>query len=376
MLKRLALVSLPFLVACSSMSSTPNRFVIDKRWVRDTLKEEYLGGRRMHRFSPVLTETMVITANSIDGMVAYDRQTAHRRWRLDIKDGCEGGAVISDGVLFFGAGDGQFYAVQAESGTVLWSYPLKSEGLSRPLVKGPEVFVLGGNNVVHSLNAKTGKLNWVYNRREATNISIRGGSRPALAGDLLLVGFSDGALVALKKSSGAIVWEATLNRNKRFKDVDASPVVDGDMIYVSSYDGALYALNRSDGRVMWMVDEGGYDQVLVKGKTVFHSSSTGKIMAIDKSSGKVIWSHDNPRGIATAPTLMKGVLIFGEMSGALRFLDARTGDFLGEFSPGRGVTSTASVDSKTGDVYFMSTDANLFALRVSWQKMFHNWEWE
>src|SRR3712207_7702884 len=59
-------------------------------------------------------------------------------------------------------------------------------------------------------------------------------------------------------------------------------------------------------------------------------------------------------------TLFRSV---GEMSGALRFLDARSGELLGEFAPGRGVTSKATVDSLKGEVYFMSHDANLYALQ-------------
>ena len=192
----------------------------------------------------------------------------------------------------------------------------------------------------------------------------------------MLIGFSDGALVALNKSSGSIVWEANLNRNKRFRDVDAAPLVDGDNIYISSYDGALYSVNRVDGKILWMVDEGGYEEGLLNGNFLYFSSSTGKTMALDKASGKVIWSRDNPRGIATGPVLYKGVLMVGEMEGALRFLDARTGDLLGEFSPGRGVTSRASLDPQLGEIYFMSTDANLFALKASWKRHAKDWAWE
>ena len=363
-------------ISCSTLKTSSNKFVVEKRWVRGTNEQEYLGARRIHRFTPVLTEKLVITGNAIDGVVAYDRNTAHTRWRLDIKDGVEGGAQLAEDVLYFGSSDGQFYAVQCESGKVLWSYPLKAEGIAKPLVRGGVVYVLSGNNVAHALNAKTGKLIWIYNRREASNISVRGGSQPALAGDLVLIGFSDGALVALNKSSGSIVWEANLNRNKRFRDVDAAPLVDGDNIYISSYDGALYSVNRVDGKILWMVDEGGYEEGLLNGNFLYFSSSTGKTMALDKASGKVIWSRDNPRGIATGPVLYKGVLMVGEMEGALRFLDARTGDLLGEFSPGRGVTSRASLDPQLGEIYFMSTDANLFALKASWKRHAKDWAWE
>lgn len=364
------------LVACSSMSRSQNKFVVEKRWARSTLESEYLAGRRMHRFQPIVTDKLVIGANSIDGVSAYDRRTGWQKWRFDIKDGVEGGALLAEGVLYFGAGDGQLYAVQPETGAVIWTYPLKAEGLARPYVHAGTLYVLGGNNVAHALNAKTGKLVWIYNRREASNLSVRGGAQPVVAGDLVLIGFSDGALVALNKTSGSLIWETNLNRNKRFRDVDAATVVDGEHIFASSYDGSLYALNRVDGKILWNVDDGGYEEVLVSGNTLYFSSTTGKTMALDKTSGKILWSKDNRGGIATAPVLYRNVLIVGEMDGALRFLDARNGEQLGEFAPGRGVTSKVAVDQKKGEVYFMSHDANLFALRVNWRKGARDWPWE
>lgn len=364
------------LSACTTMKAAPNRFTVEKRWTRSTYEQEYLAGRRVHRFAPIVTDRMVFTGNSVDGLVAIDRSNGQTRWRFDIKDGVEAGAELNEGVLYFGAGDGQFYAIQADTGNVLWTYPLKAEGIAQPLVQGGVVYVLGGNNVAHALDAKTGKLMWLYNRREGSNLSVRGGSQPAIAGDLLVMGFSDGALVALNKSSGSLVWEVNLNRNKRFRDVDAGPVLDGDTIYVSSYDGALYAVSRGDGKILWTIDDGGYDEVVISGSNLYFSTTTGKTMAVDKGSGKVLWSKTNPNGIATGPTLYKNVVIVGEMNGALRFLDARNGELLSEFAPGRGVTSKATVDSKKGEVYFMSHDANLFALRVAWRKHVRDWPWE
>lgn len=373
---RLLAVAVVFLTGCTMIKNAPNRFVVERRWVRGTVDADFLGGQRIHRFQPILTEKLVIVGNAIDGLVAYDRDTAHTRWRMDIKDGSEGGAQLVEDILYFGASDGQFYAIQSESGKILWSYPLKAEGIARPLVHGGVVYVLGGNNVAHALNSKTGKLLWTYNRREAGNISVRGGSQPAVAGGLVLIGFSDGALVALNKSSGSIVWETNLNRNKRFRDVDASPIIDGEMAYVSSYDGALYSVNIKDGTIQWTVEDGGYDEVLIVGQSLFFSSSSGQTMALDKLSGKILWKRQNPNGIATAPVLYKGVLMVGEMEGALRFMDARSGELLSEFSPGRGVTSRATVDTKTGEVYFMSLDANLFALRANWKRYEKDWPWE
>jgi outer membrane protein assembly factor BamB len=372
----IALISILLFSGCSVLNSRPHRLSVEKKWVRSTLEKEYLGGRRIHRFEPILVDNLIIAANSIDGVAAYDRGNGHLRWRLNIKDGVEGGAQYADGLLYFGASDGQFYAIHPDSGRVLWTYPLKAEGLAKPLIHAGVVYVLGGNNVAHALNAKTGKLLWLYNRREASNLSVRGGAQPALAGDKLLMGFSDGSLVALNKSSGALIWETNLNENLRFKDVDASPVVDGNRVYVSSYDGSLYALDVADGHVVWNVEDGGYSPVLLRGNFLFYTSSSGHTMALDKHTGKVLWKRTNAEGIGTSPRLYKGILMVGEMNGTMQFIDARTGELLTTFAPGRGVTSPAAVDRNDGDIYFMSADANLFALRVAWKRFSKDWPWE
>lgn len=360
--------------ACASQPA--QKLAVERSFARSTLEKQFLGGRRIHRFTPILTDDMVITANSIDGIVAYDRTWAREQWRMHIQDGIESGATLYDGILYFGAGDGFFYAIKASDGKMVWSYPLKAEGLGKPAISGDRVFVLGGNNVAHALDAKTGKLVWIYNRRDASNLSIRGGSQPVVQGDVVYIGFSDGYLVALNRTSGNVVWEVNLSQNKRFRDVDATPVLDGDLIYISSYDGKLYALQADGGKILWTVDEGGYDEVLKSGKTLFLSSTSGKILAVEKATGRIIWSKQNPKGISTAPVLWRNVLLVGEMSGALRFLDGRTGEYLSQFEPGRGVTSKPMVDKTGNEVYFMSADANLYALKLSFKKQNELWPWE
>jgi outer membrane protein assembly factor BamB len=71
-------------------------------------------------------------------------------------------------------------------------------------------------------------------------------------------------------------------------------------------------------------------------------------------------------GIATGASMLKGLVVFGESQGALQILDAASGKQISSFSPGRGILSPPTVDEKTGMVYFISNEANLYALRVGW----------
>lgn len=367
------------LLGCANLRTgpQPRKFVLERNWVRSTTNGEFLGFRRMNRMSPLLTESLLIQANSIDGVVAFDRATGSERWRLNIENGVEGGVVLSnDGRLFFGANDGQFYSVQAESGKVLWTFPVRAETLAAPSLDGGQIYFQSGADVIYSLDASSGKQIWTYNRQTTTNLSIRSTTTPVVVGETLYTGFSDGFLVALRKRDGGMIWERKLTRSQRFKDVDGTPVADGDTLFVSSYDGALYSLKRETGDINWQVDEGGYTPVTLDKDVLYYASVTGQVMALDKGSGKTIWANQLSTGIATQPTLYRGYLLYGESEGALVVADAQTGRSINRFEPGRGLVSRPAVREDSGEVFFISNNANLYALKMGLRRWADRLPWQ
>lgn len=372
------ILGLVFLSAgCSSAPRVDKKkFIVKRHWLRSTPEGEVLDFRRMNRMRPVVTEKLVIGGNAIDRMTAFNRKTGKVVWVRNLTKGVEGGAQVVDNWLFFGASDGLFYALNAETGQTEWTFPVRVETLGEPLVHNGVVYFLAGNNVLYALEAVSGRQIWTYNRLDPSQLSIRGASRPLIVGANLYLGFSDGSFVALNKDKGTVAWEQNINQNKRFRDVDSSPVTDGKRIFVSSFDGALYCLDPKDGTIYWRVEEGGYAPVLIVKDTVFYSTSTGKVLALDKASGKVIWSRDNVRGIASEPVFYRGLLVYGESHGALQILDASTGQQVSKYKTGRGITSSPYLDQKTGDVYFMSANAILYALQLGWDVPHRVWPWE
>ncbi len=372
----LILSHMTLLSSCASwVKPTSNQLEVSKRWVRSTVNSEYLGFRKLHRFTPLEYEGLIIQGNAIDGVKAYKKNNGNLAWTFPVKDGAEAGAEIAGGLVYFGSSDGYFYAIKADTGQLVWSFPIRSEGLGQPRVQGGAVYFLAGNNVAYALDAKTGRQIWLYSRRDASVLSIRGGSRPSLAGSLVVLGFSDGAVLALQKDNGSVVWESQLNRNKRFRDIDAEAIIQGDKVYVSGFDAQLFCLDLKSGKTLWTVDQGAFSGVLVDGQNIFISSSSGQILSLDRDSGKTAWKKDL-KGVGTRPVKLGSTLLVGEYAGSLRVLDPRNGNDLQSFNPGRGVTSEPLVDSETGEVYFISADANLFALRLAWTKRSENWPWQ
>lgn len=352
------------------------KFEISRAWARHTVDNPYTGFRVQHRMPPILYKSLVIQGNGIDGIRAYNKQSGRLVWAFPLKGGVEIGATLAGDKVFFGANDGFFYGLNADTGDVLWSFPLKAEGLGAPVVDGDNVYFLSANNTAYALKIASGEQVWVYNRIESTNLNVRGTAEPIILGSNLLLGFSDGAFVALDKARGSVIWERQLGTGIRFKDVDSKAVVDGDRVYVSSYDGQLYCLSSGDGRTLWSNEEGGYSAVTIEGDTLYYASSMGKVIALDKGSGKLIWSKKINRSIATQPVFFKGLVIYGEWDGSLRAVDARTGAEVSHYSTGRGVASTPIIDTTTNIIYLTSVDANLFALRTGWTTNAHKWAWE
>lgn len=362
------------LAGCSTLENwSPGKaerreFRVRNAWVHSAPETRNEGYRKINRMTPLIAGNLIISGNSIDGLVAHSRDDGHEVWRLRNVNGVEGGAALIRDRIFFGASDGMFTSVNVRNGQILWSVPTKAETLSEPLLDGEtgRVYILTSTNTVFAFEADSGKTAWVYTRPDANNFSIRGGTKPALHNGTLYVGFSDGYLAALNSKNGQILWDVQLNRNKKFRDVDTSPVINGDRLYVAGYDDRLYCLNAGSGEVVWRQDGGGYAGLTIVGNRLYYPTSDGDLRALDKETGKVLWTVSVKDGIATAVVPYKGLLTFGESRGRLRFIETTTGKDVGSFEPGRGVFSAPSVDEKAGRVYFISNEANVYAIDAAW----------
>ncbi len=375
-MKLLLIASLSlFLLGCSTLDQKLERwternnqreFQVKTAWVFSVSKNENLGFRKINRMTPIIAGDLVIQGNALDGMSAYSKESGRLMWRLPILNGVEPSATLIKDRLFFGASDGNFYSVAASTGVVQWTFATKSENLSEPLLHDGVIYFLAGNNVFFALDAATGKQLWLYSRQDTSQFSIRGGGAPALYNGNLFVGFSDGSVVAMNAKTGNVVWELQLNRNKRFRDIDATPVVDNGLIYVAGYDDKLYCISPDKGDVQWRIDGGGYSAVTVIGDKIYYPSTTGEVLALKKSNGEKIWSFKLKEGIATSIKSYKGTLVFGESQGRLQFLDQNTGKVIGGMAPGRGILASPQIDEKLNRIYFISGEANLYALDAGW----------
>lgn len=359
------------LSACSSLSTQSSQRPVRTTvgFIRSTVETPITRFRKINRARVIYTDKLLVAANSHDGLVAYDIETGNKKWTYVVSNGVEKEPAVFNNRMYFGGNDGFFYCVNLESGQEIWKTHIKSEIVATPAFDTQEgrVYFMTTSNSVLALEAESGRQVWSYTRQDPSSYSIRGGTTPLIHKNLLYVGFSEGSFVAFNKSNGTISWEIQLNKNKRFKDIDSSAVIEGDKIYVSGYDDRLYVLSASNGDIIQKFEAGGYVPVTIDGSLLYYSSSNGKVYALNKENLKIVWEYTVTNGLPTEISLYDNYVIFGESQGDLVLLDKKTGEHIHHFEPGRGIQSPIVVNEKRSQVYFISGEANLYSMGVTWK---------
>src|SRR5260370_11201882 len=121
-----------------------------------------------------------------------------------------------------------------------WSTPTAAYINSSPAEANGMVYIGSNDKAMYALDANTGKILWAHN----TNDGV--GSSPAVANGIVYVGSDDNNVYAFNTRTGATVWIYTTGG-----PVWSSPVVANGVVYVGSNDSLIYAFHRAEGSGLW-----------------------------------------------------------------------------------------------------------------------------
>ena len=189
----------------------------------------------------------------------------------------------------------------------------------------------GGNGFLHCLDAETGKEIWKTAIGPSVLVSQSPGPRctPAVDGDRVYGLTTQGRLVCLKISDGAILWQKELVKElggnpPGFGGYSESPLVDGDKLICTpgGKKACMVALNKLTGDVYWTCeapfnDGTGFSSIVkaeVGGVKQYITLAHKKLglIGVDAETGKFLWNYNRiANGTSNAPTpLVKGEYVF------------------------------------------------------------------
>jgi outer membrane protein assembly factor BamB len=245
-----------------------------KRWAFET-------GNVVHA-SPAVTAGVLYIGSWDRNLYALDAATGLLIWKFQTGDdtdtynqvGIASSAAVAVGTVFFGCRDGHFYAVDARTGARKWDHDNKGGWvIGSPAVdRGIVYFPTSDGERFMALDALTGTT--VY---DIPNKAVSFSS-PAVVGDSIFYGTSDGWLHAINTRTGVSKADFRTEGSKQnaAKYIDAGGKINSAALYPdSTLDGVIIGLDRmfSLGSVL-------SSPVVVDG-VVYFGSTDGNVYAVE-----------------------------------------------------------------------------------------------
>lgn len=211
----------------------------------------------------------------------------------------------------------------------LWKTELKIP-INTEIVVDESLLVVSTNgNVVYALNWQ-GEIVWRYEHRmnasRKGNLQLFGAAKPLLTEDIVFVGFSDGAVVSLDRTTGTAVSTAW-NGAGRYPDIIAQPLQTTTGVVVSGFEQPTW--QEHTGSVGWQHSFGAtHSAVLLSennGIYLVHPGSDGILRKIDSTTGTVIWEWDSglQSALSTPVMLSDGNMLFSSSTGGMYIVDGQ-----------------------------------------------------
>lgn len=313
---------------------------------------------------PVVVGDLLFSADLSGKVTAFHRIHGYPLWTAQLPGPVDGSLAYGRSKLFVGDLRGNLTALNARDGSISWKFKITSEWLSPALVHRDRIIIQAANDEVYALSETKGTEIWHYSRRGDEKMTVRGNASPAIWGDKVFLGFSDGYLAAVDVNNGLELWTKRLRSRDRFYDVDTTPVVDAEGVIAASFDGKAYSLDTHSGAIQWVFPTGAYSAPAVSDDRVFLAGLDGHVYALEKGTSKLIWKSEQFQGVGLGPVISDNFLVMSSSEGTMLVLDPKTGQTILKDTQGAG-TLAPPASAEDGWFYILSNYNNLSAFRVA-----------
>ena len=261
--------------------------------------------------------------------------------------------VDADGSVYFGSGDGNFYALDA-SGDETWRYNIGAPIIADPIFDNQGRIIFGAlDGALYCLN-KDGSVVFIY----WTEGPIFSKASVDLAGNIYF-GSNDFYVYKLNPSG------EVLGRFETGGWVDSEPTFlsDGRLCF-SSYDGVIYVVDQDLAELARYETDTWLTRALAVGPddTIYAGGTDGFLYAVDPS-GVLKWQFDSGQAIFSSPVVTDTSVFFGSNAGRFYSVDAAQGFENWRFNISSiEIISGPATLAKDGLLYFAASDHRAYGV--------------
>ena len=271
--------------------------------------------------------------------------------------------AVANGKVFFGSGDGNVYAADAQTGVLQWKFATKDVVHASPAVVNGTVYIGSWDSYLYAIDAETGQEKWALKTGEDAAIHNQVGfqSSPAVVDGVVYVGCRDAHVYAVDAATGRKKWDYPTSKSW----VIGTPAVRDGVAYVGTSDSARFmALDAKTGRLRFNFNAKAYvfSSAALAGDLAYVGDHNGRLYAINTKSGALAWEFQTEAAKKDALKVLNGDGSLNQEAFAPLFNDFEDMylDFYKFISIG-AIMSSPVVDR--GVVYFGSMDGSLYALQ-------------
>ncbi len=251
-------------------------------------------------------------------------------WKYGERPLLEFPPVFVDGTLYGVDNNGHAFAIDADSGKVLWKRRVARLNASSPTYAYHRLFVVNlAPGHIEALNPKNGKTEW------KKDLPGRSESAPVVVGKRVFFGDEDGTMYAVDRRNGHTIWTTQLCGS-----IKAAPAYEHGILFTGDYGGCMSAVNSHSGRIKWQTSSQGlglgvagrfYSTPAVAFGRVYVGNLDHRVYSFEAESGDIAWSHStggyvySGPAVADTPRTRPSVYV-GSVDGNVYALDAKTGD--------------------------------------------------
>ncbi|WP_321391412.1 PQQ-binding-like beta-propeller repeat protein [Emcibacter sp.] len=340
-------------------------------------------GRRALGGMPVIADGKLFMVDAVSKVTAFNAETGKKLWDQEFREKGEttrnaygGGVAYGSGSLFVTNGYGHIAALDPANGTVKWQAKTGVPMRGAPTYADGRLFALTHDNQTYALDANTGEILW-NEIGISENAGLSGAASPAVTGNTVISAYSSGEVYAMRVENGRTLWSDTLSRQGRLtamaslRDVDGEPVIYDNKVYAVSHSGRMVAIDLRTGTRIWEQNVGSQYTPWVAGDFIFVVTPEGQVVCVTRREGKVRWitqlerykdPNDRDEPVHWAGPLLAGDrLLVTSSHGYAVSLSPYTGDVLS----GMDLPDDAEMGPiiANGTLYFMTKDGEIVAYR-------------
>jgi eukaryotic-like serine/threonine-protein kinase len=306
--------------------------------------------------SATVAEGAVYFGSTDSNLYALDASTGALRWKFTSGGPVNSSPAISGAMVYFASLDGAFYALDTVAGKLAWKFQTGGERrftapgihgilpkmevmpdpfdvfLSSPAFLNGIVYFGSGDHNVYALDSHSGALKWKFTTGNVVHAS------PAVVRGVVYIGSWDRYLYALDAESGKMLWRFETGDDQTIYNqvgIASSAAVADGIVYFGCRDGHFYAVDAHNGARKWVHDnQMGWviaSPAVQNGVVYFPTSDGTRFKALNAASGKVVFSVPNKDVSFSSPAIVNGVAYYGTTDGWLHAVDIKTGKVTAEF---------------------------------------------